>query len=128
MKPWWCKRSARYFTGIVHLNDITPGQSVTISGEGKGGPAGFAKGSARVTLTAEGDGTRLSYVVEAIVGGKIAQLGSRIIDGFARKLADQFFESFKSAAEQPAEAADADAAETEEQTNKKGWFRQIFGG
>ena len=118
--------SAR-FTGIVHLSDITPGQSVTISGEGKGGPAGFAKGGARVTLAPEGDGTRLSYAVEANVGGKIAQLGSRIIDGFARKLADQFFENFKSAVEQPVEAASADLAEADETTSKKGWFRRIIG-
>ena len=60
--------SAR-FTGIVHLTDIVPGQAVTISGEGKGGAAGFAKGGAKVTLAAEGDGTRLTYAVEANVGG-----------------------------------------------------------
>ncbi len=118
--------SAR-FTGIVHLSDITPGQAVTLSGEGKGGAAGFAKGGARVTLAPEGDGTRLSYAVEANVGGKIAQLGSRIIDGFARKLADQFFENFKSAVEQPVEAASADLAEADETTSKKGWFRRIIG-
>lgn len=118
--------SAR-FTGIVQLTDITPGQAVTISGEGKGGAAGFAKGGAKVTLVAEGDGTRLNYEVEASVGGKIAQLGSRIIDGFAKKLADQFFENFKSAVEQPAEADSAEIVEAEESTNKKGWFRRVIG-
>ena len=119
--------SAR-FNGIIHLSDITEGQAVTISGEGKGGAAGFAKGGARVTLAAEGHGTRLSYTVEANVGGKIARLGSRIIDGFARKLADQFFENFKSALEQPAGADTADIAAADAQTTRTGWFRRIIGG
>jgi carbon monoxide dehydrogenase subunit G len=96
--------SAR-FTGMVKLSDITPGRAVTISGEGKGGPAGFAKGGAKVTLVAEGQGTLLSYAVEASVGGKIAQLGSRIIDGFAKKMADQFFARFQEAVEGKGEAA-----------------------
>jgi uncharacterized protein len=116
------------FTGIVHLSDITPGQAVTISGTGKGGAAGFAKGGAKVTLAPEGTGTRLSYVVEASVGGKIAQLGSRIIDGFAKKLADQFFENFKNALEpdeMPAEAASP--SEEISETKKKGWFRRLIG-
>jgi len=121
--------SAR-FTGIVHLTDITPGQAVTISGEGKGGAAGFAKGGARVTLAPQGGGTRLSYVVEANVGGKIAQLGSRIIDGFAKKLADQFFENFKTALEpqtdaEAAEAAFGEAGDSDEK--KKGWFHRLIG-
>jgi carbon monoxide dehydrogenase subunit G len=119
------------FTGIVHLSDITPGQAVTISGEGKGGAAGFAKGGAKVTLTPEGAGTRLSYVVEANVGGKIAQLGSRIIDGFAKKLADQFFESFKNALEPDevsAEAVTSEDGDSETETiAKKGWFRRLIG-
>ena len=119
--------SAR-FTGLVQLTDMTAGQAVTISGEGKGGAAGFAKGGARVTLAAEGDGTRLTYEVQANVGGKIAQLGSRIIDGFAKKLADQFFENFKSALEHPAKDDSAETVESDENTNKKGWFRRIIGG
>ncbi|HBD90265.1 MAG TPA: carbon monoxide dehydrogenase, partial [Gemmobacter sp.] len=78
------------FTGMVTLSDIVPGESLTISGEGKGGPAGFAKGGAKVRFEPIPDGTRLSYEVEASVGGKLAQLGSRIIDGFAKKMADEF--------------------------------------
>lgn len=84
------------FRGEVTLSDVVPLQSYRIEGEGKGGVAGFAKGAADVRLAdAEEGGTELGYSVEAKVGGKIAQLGSRLIDGFARKLADQFFERFQ---------------------------------
>lgn len=84
------------FTGAVSLSEIVPLESYTITGEGKGGVAGFAKGGAKVRLSdgPEG-GTQLDYEVEAKVGGKIAQLGSRLIDSFARKMADQFFERFQ---------------------------------
>ena len=114
------------FTGVVGLSDIVAGKSVRISGEGKGGPAGFAKGGAHVTLTPEGDGTRLAYEVEANVGGKLAQLGSRIIDGFAKKMADQFFERFQTAVEGPAEPEPV--AEGGEEAPKKGWFKRVLGG
>lgn len=114
--------SAR-FTGVVRLSDIDPGRGCTISGEGKGGPAGFAKGSARVTLEGQGEGTRLSYQVEANVGGKLAQLGSRIIDGFARKMADDFFARFQAAVEGPSDAAEANGAPAD--APKKGWFRRL---
>jgi len=83
------------FKGRVTLGDITEGAACTLTGEGKGGAAGFAKGSAVVTLADADDGTLLSYDVDAKVGGKLAQLGSRIVDGFARKMADQFFERFQ---------------------------------
>jgi carbon monoxide dehydrogenase subunit G len=84
------------FKGEVTLSDIVEGESYTISGEGKGGVAGFAKGGAQVRLTdAEGGGTDLHYDVEAKVGGKLAQLGSRLVDSFATKMADQFFERFQ---------------------------------
>ncbi len=84
------------FKGGVTLSDVVPATSYTIAGEGKGGVAGFAKGQARVLLSdAEGSGTDLHYDVEAKVGGKIAQLGSRIVDSFARKMADEFFERFQ---------------------------------
>ena len=116
--------SAR-FTGVVKLSDITSGRAVTISGEGKGGPAGFAKGSAKVTLTPEGDGTVLVYEVNANVGGKLAQLGSRIIDGFAKKMADQFFERFQDAVEGPT-AEEEDGAVDEGDVSKKGWFGRLF--
>lgn len=120
--------SAR-FTGVVKLSDIVEGRSLRISGEGKGGPAGFAKGGADVTMEpTDSGGTRLSYDVQANVGGKLAQLGSRIIDGFAKKLADDFFNRFQGAVEAPAtddgdEATD-DAATPEK---KKGWFRRMIG-
>ena len=84
------------FRGEVTLSDIVPGESYTISGEGKGGVAGFAKGGAQVRLSdAETGGTVLSYDVSAKVGVKIAQLGSRLVDSFAQKMADQFFERFQ---------------------------------
>ena len=78
----------------MQLSNVNAPESYTIQGEGKGGVAGFAKGGADVTLTTVPEGTRLEYVVSAQVGGKIAQLGSRIIDSFARKMADQFFNRF----------------------------------
>ena len=87
------------FKGIVHLSDIDPGRGCRMSGEGKGGAAGFAKGGATVRLEPEGEGTKLSYDVDASVGGKLAQLGSRLIDSFARKLADQFFTNFQKVVE-----------------------------
>ncbi|WP_212525353.1 carbon monoxide dehydrogenase subunit G [Actibacterium sp. MT2.3-13A] len=90
------------FKGGVTLSDVVPGESYTIAGEGKGGVAGFAKGEAKVRLSDAEGGTELSYDVEAKVGGKIAQLGSRLIDGFARKMADQFFERFQEQVEGPA--------------------------
>src|SRR5690606_39193840 len=104
------------FKGAVTLSDIIEGQSYRISGAGKGGAAGFAKGGADVTLTDAGDGTELSYAVDAHVGGKLAQLGSRIIDGFARKMADQFFDRFQAAVEEPeaADVAEADEIEIDE--------------
>jgi len=85
--------SAR-FKGVMKLEDVDPPRGYTMIFEGQGGVAGFAKGQASVTLAQEDEGTRLSYVVKANVGGKIAQLGARLIDGVARKLADDFFKCF----------------------------------
>jgi hypothetical protein len=83
------------FTGAVTLSNIDPPKSYTISGEGKGGVAGFAKGGADVRLEeAEGGQTRLLYDVKAQVGGKLAQIGSRLIEGTAKKLAGEFFANF----------------------------------
>ena len=83
------------FGGKVTLSDLDPPNGYRISGEGSGGVAGFAKGGATVKLTADGaDATILSYEVDAQIGGKLAQLGSRLIDSTAKKLAGQFFESF----------------------------------
>jgi hypothetical protein len=83
------------FNGRVQLSEIDPPNGYTISGEGQGGVAGFAKGGAKVRLEdAEEGGTLLSYDVEAQVGGKIAQLGGRLINGVAKKYADEFFANF----------------------------------
>ncbi len=82
------------FKGKVELTDINPPHGYTISGEGQGGIAGFAKGAAKVNLVPIDGGTRMTYAVEAQVGGKIAQLGARLIDGVAKRMADQFFERF----------------------------------
>jgi uncharacterized protein len=84
------------FTGKVTLSDLNPPQGYTISGEGQGGVAGFAKGSAKVALDEEGSETVLRYGVQAQVGGKLAQIGSRLIDATARKMADDFFGKFVS--------------------------------
>jgi uncharacterized protein len=115
------------FTGLVKLSDIVDGESCTLSGEGKGGAAGFAKGAARIRLTPEGDGTLLAYEVDAQVGGKLAQLGSRIIDGFARKMADDFFTRFQDAVEGPAEPEAEPEAAPEGEAPKKGWFKRLIG-
>jgi uncharacterized protein len=82
------------FKGSVTLSDIDAPNGYTITGEGQGGVAGFAKGGAKVRLTDAESSTRLSYDVEAQVGGKIAQLGGRLINGVAKKYADQFFANF----------------------------------
>ncbi len=82
------------FKGGVNLTDLDPPNGYTIAGEGQGGVAGFAKGSAKVRLDDVEGGTRLTYDVEAQVGGKIAQLGGRLINGVAKKYADEFFANF----------------------------------
>lgn len=82
------------FTGRVELTDIRPPESYRISGEGKAGPAGVAKGSADVSLVEDGDGTVLNYVVKADVGGKLAQIGSRLVQSTANKYAADFFARF----------------------------------
>ena len=135
------------FNGEVELSDIVEGESYRISGEGKGGAAGFAKGGAAVRLEdvdVDGaQGTKLSYDVEAKVGGKLAQLGSRLIDGFAKRMADQFFDRFKAELEGPAETAaagEAGAATPEGDgggdgdgdgsgggAKKSSWFKRVIG-
>ena len=85
-----------------------------IRDRGKGGAAGFAKGEATVNLSEDNNITTISYSVNAKVGGKLAQLGSRIIDGFAKKMADQFFENFKATVEGTALP----------EKEKKGWFKK----
>jgi carbon monoxide dehydrogenase subunit G len=94
------------FTGKVALADMQPPESYTISGEGQGGVAGFGKGSASVRLEAEGPAvTVLRYSAQASVGGKLAQIGTRLVDATARKLADEFFGRFAAIVGAPAEAA-----------------------
>ena len=110
------------FKGAVTLSNIIEGESLTLTGEGKGGAAGFAKGGANVRLEPTEGGTKLIYDVEANVGGKLAQLGSRIIDGFARKMADQFFQRFQETVEGPGEAGEDTAQESGE---KKGWLKRL---
>jgi carbon monoxide dehydrogenase subunit G len=106
------------FKGAVTLSDIVEAESYTITGEGKGGAAGFAKGGARVTLADVEGGTELSYEVEARVGGKLAQIGSRLVDGFAKKMADKFFANFQTALEGTDESAAPEA-------KKKGWLKRL---
>ncbi len=97
------------FNGDVTLSNINPPESYTISGEGKGGAAGFAKGGADVKLADDGEGgTILTYSAKADVGGKLAQLGSRLIDGTSKKMADEFFSNFR---EQVAPTTEAEASE-----------------
>lgn len=96
------------FKGKVTLSDLDPPNGYTINGEGQGGPAGFAKGGAKVSLRDDGGVTVLSYTATANVGGKLAQIGSRLIDATARKVADDFFAAF---AETVAPAVEAPAAE-----------------
>ena len=108
------------FGGKVTLSDLDPPNSYRISGEGSGGVAGFAKGGATVRLEAEGpDVTVLHYDVDAQIGGKLAQLGSRLINSTAKKLAGEFFKSFGEVvggvAENPAEAA------------PRGWLGKLTG-
>jgi carbon monoxide dehydrogenase subunit G len=85
------------FKGKVRLTDLDPPNGYKISGEGDGGIAGFAKGGATVTLAEKDGGTTLAYSVEAQIGGKLAQLGQRLVNGAAKKLADQFFQKFAAA-------------------------------
>jgi hypothetical protein len=96
------------FTGKVTLSDLDPPNGYKIAGEGQGGVAGFGKGSAVVTLEDDGSGgTILRYTADSQVGGKMAQLGSRLIDATAKKLADEFFGKFAEVVAVPAAAADA---------------------
>ena len=126
------------FKGAVTLSDLVAQQSVKLSGEGKGGAAGFAKGVADVTLSDVPEGTLLAYNVDTRVGGKLAQLGGRVIDGVAKKMADQFFENFQNevgvtpiAAAVPDQVAleESGPVQADEPTEeKKGWFKRVLGG
>lgn len=109
------------FKGDVTISDIFTGESLTLSGKGNGGPAGLASGAAKVKLTdAENGGTLLEYDVDAKVSGKLAQLGSRVIDGIAKKLANQFFERFCESLET------SDEVTPVVQVTEKGWIGRMF--
>ncbi|MCC5959580.1 MAG: carbon monoxide dehydrogenase subunit G [Rhodobacteraceae bacterium] len=119
------------FKGMVTMADVIEGESCTLVGEGKGGAAGFAKGQARVRLEPTDDGgTLLHYDVDANVGGKLAQLGSRIVDGFARRMATEFFTRFQEQIEGPdtpaPDTAAPEAAQDSDQP-RKGWVKRILG-
>ena len=100
------------FTGKVELSEIDPPNGYRISGEGQGGVAGFAKGGATVKLTEDGSETLLEYEANATVGGKLAQIGSRLIDATARKMADEFFGKFAEAVGEATETTEEVEAET----------------
>jgi carbon monoxide dehydrogenase subunit G len=85
------------FSGHVRMEDIRPGEGCTLHFEGSGGPAGMAKGHSAVSLADESGGTRLNYTVQASVGGKLGQVGGRMIDAAAKQMADQFFTAFNAA-------------------------------
>jgi carbon monoxide dehydrogenase subunit G len=107
------------FKGLMTVKDVDEPRAYTIVFEGQGGVAGFAKGQAVMNLEAEGEAaTRLSYTAKAMVGGKLAQLGARLIDGVARKLADEFFTRFRKRMSGEGEtAAGADVVAATPETN-----------
>lgn len=100
------------FSGAVTLSDIDPPNGYTISGEGKGGAVGFAKGGAKVALSEAEGGTLLKYEVNAQVGGKLAQIGARLIDSTAKKMANDFFKTFSEVVGAASGTSDSPAAET----------------
>lgn len=114
------------FQGQVTLSDLDPPNGYRISGEGKGGPAGFAKGGAEVRLIDKDAGTLLTYVVDAQVGGKIAQVGARLIDATAKTMAEQFFKKFAAIVEKPAAVAAPVAAAAMPAKEEPGFFARIW--
>ncbi len=114
------------FRGKLLLADLAPPNSYTLFFDGQGGAAGFGKGSAKVSLAAEAAGTRLSYAVKAQVGGKLAQIGSRLIDGVAKKLADDFFTAFNQMIAPPAAAPAEPAAEAPAGASPLWWVIAII--
>ena len=132
------------FKATIRLSDLDPPHRCTLRGEGQGGVAGFARGEAQVVLEPEAGGTALSYTANATIGGKLAQIGQRLIDGAAKQIADDFFTRFvalvaaspapqqtadapAAAVEEPAQAAGtATAASTAEKTNRPGLAPEIW--
>jgi uncharacterized protein len=117
------------FAGKIFMSDIAPPERCTLSFEGAGGAAGFAKGRSAVALADEGDATRMTYSVEASVGGKLGQIGGRLIDSSAKKMADEFFAAFDAALrsddEPGAAAGHAQAAPTATGTHVPATARTI---
>lgn len=114
----------------VSLDDVDPPNGYTINGEGQGGAAGFAKGSASVQLSEEDAGTVLKYQVKASVGGKLAQMGSRLIDGTAKKMADEFFGNFielVSADDSATKTTEIKTEEIETQSGQPVWVYVVAG-
>jgi carbon monoxide dehydrogenase subunit G len=115
------------FMGSVTLTDLDPPNGYTITGAGSGGAAGFAKGSAKVRLVPDGTGTILNYEVKADIGGKLASLGGRLIEGTAKKLSAEFFEKFGQVVAPAAMAAPVVATAAAVPPKKLGWFRKLLG-
>jgi hypothetical protein len=124
------------FKGLITLSDLDPPNGYKITGEGSGGPAGFAKGGANVRLVADGDATILEYTAKADVGGRLAQLGGRLIDSTANKLAGDFFEKFGAIVGEPQVEVAAGTPHEAGSLHKilgaiaallKGWFGKLFG-
>jgi len=121
------------FKGRVELSNLVPPESYSISGEGAGGAAGYAKGGADIKLLDDGDGTTLQYQVNADVGGRLAQLGGRLIESTAKTLSAKFFAKFCELVES-ATAVDATiptepvAADTARDSNSKTWIWVALGG
>ena len=111
------------FQGSIVLSDLDPPRSYKLTFGGQGGMAGFAKGSAAVTLRPEGKGTLLSYVATSQVGGKLAQVGSRLIEGAARKVADDFFSAFEGILKGPDSVAVEIQAPSIGAESSSGWTR-----
>lgn len=105
------------FKGKVTLSELDPPKRCVLSGEGQGGMAGFAKGNAEVLLAPEGNGTSLSYTAHANVGGKLAQIGQRLIDGAAKQIADEFFGRFAAVLSAAATATAAPSLAQEDQAD-----------
>lgn len=100
------------FVGKILMGEVRPNEGCVLNFEGSGGAAGFAKGKSTVSLTSEGTGTRLRYTAEASVGGKLGQIGGRMIDASAKQTADQFFQAFSAQLDAPTAAAAAPVSET----------------
>jgi carbon monoxide dehydrogenase subunit G len=118
------------FTGKINLSDIVVPASYTISFEGQGGVAGHGKGTAKVVLVPNEGGSELQYGVTAQVGGKVAQLGQRLIDGAAKSISEDFFKRFDNEMRKrfpPPEEASDDEAEPVEEEAKAGWLARLTG-